>query len=135
MKQDKTSEKSSKGPKVVIIEDDQFLRELASEKLDHEGFIVSSAVDGAEGLRLISQESPDIILLDIILPGIDGFEVLKRIKSNDTMKHTPVIMLSNLGQQTDIDHAMRLGAKDYIVKAHHTLDEIIEKIKQSLHNK
>lgn len=135
MKQDTTSEKSSKGPKVVIIEDDQFLRELASEKLDHEGFTVYSAIDGAEGLRIISQESPDIVLLDIILPGIDGFEVLKRIKSNDTMKHVPVIMLSNLGQQTDIDHAMRLGAKDYIVKAHHTLDEIIEKIKQSLHNK
>lgn len=132
MKQSPSSSKKSKGPKVVIIEDDQFLRELASEKLDHEGFLVHSAVDGPEGLRLISQESPDIVLLDIILPGIDGFEVLKRIKSNDTIKHIPVIMLSNLGQQTDIDHAMRLGAKDYIVKAHHTLDEIIEKIKQSL---
>lgn len=128
----KKNSEGGNGNKILIIEDDQFLRDLATTKLKREGFEVFGAVDGNEGLKLLSSSNPDIILLDIILPGIDGFEVLRRIKADKDHKNIPVILLSNLGQRSDVERGLALGAKDYIIKAHNTLDEIIEKIKSAL---
>ncbi len=122
-------------PKVLIVEDDKFLRELINRKLQSEGFETVLAIDGEIGLDLAGKESPDIILLDLILPGINGFEVLTRIEENESIKEIPVIILSNLGQKDDIDKGMGLGAADYLVKAHFTPNEIIEKINQTLEKK
>ena len=119
-------------PKILVIEDDKFLRELLERKLREEGFTVSSANNGEEGLNKIQEEKPELVLLDLILPGIDGFEILKKIRENPELSHIPIIVLSNLGQQEDIKRAKSLGAKDYLVKAYFTLGEIVDKIKSYL---
>ncbi len=118
--------------KILIIEDDKFLRELINRKLQSMDFETVSAIDGEGGLELTGKEKPDIILLDLILPGINGFEVLAKIKGNEATSSIPVIILSNLGQKDDIEKGMNLGAVDYLVKAHFTPNEIIEKINQVL---
>jgi DNA-binding response OmpR family regulator len=115
--------------KILIIEDDRFLRELIARKLKNEGYEVLEAVDGEEGLKRIKEEKPDLILLDLILPGIDGFEVLAKAKEDPDTAQIPVIILSNLGQREEIERGLKLGAIDYLIKAHFTPGEIIEKIK------
>jgi DNA-binding response OmpR family regulator len=122
------------GIKVLLVEDDTFLREICSKKLVKEGFTVFEAVDGEQVIREIDQIEPDIVLLDIILPALDGFGVLTSIRQNtkEKIKTVPVIMLSNLGQEDDIKKAMEIGANNYLVKAHFTTDEIVEKIKTLL---
>ena len=120
--------------KILVVEDDQFLRELIVRKLVKEGFKVSIAIDGQEGLQKIISEIPDLVLLDIILPEMDGFEILKQTKShsNEKVKDIPIILLSNMGQESDIEKAEKLGANDYLIKAEFTTDEIVDKIKNSL---
>jgi len=118
--------------KILVIEDDKFLRELISQKLIKENFEVSEAVDGEEGIKKINEEKPDLILLDLILPGIDGFEVLARMRKESTLSSIPVIILSNLGQKDDVEKGLKMGAADYLIKAHFTPGEIIEKIKAVL---
>lgn len=122
---------------VLIIEDDQFLRDLSSRKLKQEGFQVDVAIDGNEGLKKIEDQKPDVVLLDIILPGIDGFDILQRVRShkNETVRNSTVILLSNLGQEADVAKGQRLGADDYLIKANFTIDEIIEKIQVALSKK
>lgn len=117
---------------ILLIEDDEFLRELISKKLDQEGFKVSQAVDGEEGMKMAKKESPDLVLLDLILPGIDGFEVLFLIKKDKALSQIPVIILSNLGRREDIEKGLNLGAVDYLIKAHFTPQEIIGKIREVL---
>lgn len=120
--------------RVLIIEDDQFLRDLASRKLKQEGFKVDIAIDGTAGLKKIEQDKLDVVLLDIILPGLDGFDILKKVRaSKDTVvRNLVVILLSNLGQEADVAKGERLGADDYLIKANFTIDEIIEKIKAAV---
>ncbi len=118
--------------KILIIEDDKFLRELIVQKLVKEGYGVSKAVDGEEGLKKLKTEQPDLVLLDLILPGIDGFEVLTRRKEEPALLSIPIIILSNLGQKEDVERGLKLGAVDYLIKAHFTPREIIEKIKNTL---
>jgi DNA-binding response OmpR family regulator len=118
--------------KILVVEDDKFLRELIKRKLISENFEVGEAVDGEEALRKVKEEKPDLILLDLILPSIDGFEVLSRLKEDPNSTSIPVIILSNLGQREDIEKGLKLGATDYLVKAHFTPGEIIEKIKNIL---
>ena len=121
------------GKKVLIVEDDRFLREIATQKLEAEGFKVTNATGGKEALDYLNtNERPDVILLDLILPGMSGFEVLEGVKKNDALKAIPVIILSNLGQEEDIDKAKKLGAADYLVKAHFSFAEIIKKIREVL---
>ncbi|MFH1036726.1 MAG: response regulator [Patescibacteria group bacterium] len=115
---------------ILVIEDDKFLRELMSQKLVKEGYKISEAVDGEEGLKKIKEEKPGLVLLDLILPGIDGFEVLSRAKADPEIGKIPVIILSNLGQREDIEKGLKLGATDYLIKAHFTPGEIIDKIKK-----
>jgi DNA-binding response OmpR family regulator len=118
--------------KILIIEDDRFLRELISRKLKNEGYEVLEAMDGEEGLKKIKEEKPDLVLLDLILPCIDGFEVLSIAKENQETSQIPIIILSNLGQREEIEKGLKLGAVDYLVKAHFTPSEIVEKIKNFL---
>ena len=118
--------------KILIIEDDKFLRELVIQKLGKEGFEVVEGADGTEGLRKIKETKPDLVLLDLILPGIDGFEVLRQAKKDDDISSIPVLILSNLGQQDDIQKGLELGAVDYLIKAHFTPAEIVAKIKSIL---
>lgn len=115
--------------KILIIEDDKFLRELIIQKVSKEGYEAVGALDGEEGMKMAGKERPDLILLDLILPTMDGFEVLAKLKGEASTKDIPVIVLSNLGQKEDIDKGIKLGAKDYMIKAHFTPGEIIEKIK------
>jgi len=117
---------------ILVVEDDKFLRELMSQKLIKENYNVSEAVDGEEGLKKVKEEKPDLVLLDLILPGIDGFEVLARMREEQGVAKIPVIILSNLGQKEDIEKGLSLGAVDYLVKAHFTPGEIIGKIKRVL---
>ena len=123
---------SSLQERILVIEDDKFLRELIAKKLIKEGYETSEAVDGEEGIKKIKEEKPDLILLDLILPGIDGFEVLSRMREDSTTNSIPVIILSNLGQKEDVEKGLKLGAVDYLIKAHFTPGEIIEKIKTAL---
>jgi DNA-binding response OmpR family regulator len=114
---------------ILLVEDDKFLRELMVQKLAKEGYQVVEAVDGEEGVKKAKEGNPGLVLLDLILPGIDGFEVLTKIKADPLTSAIPVIILSNLGQREDVERGMNLGASDYLIKAHFTPGEIIEKIK------
>ena len=118
--------------KILIVEDDKFLRELIAQKLTKEGYETFEAVDGEDGIKKIKEEKPELVLLDLILPGIDGFEVLSRMKEDPILSKIPVIILSNLGQKEDVERGLKLGAIDYLIKAHFTPGEIIEKIKAIL---
>ncbi len=115
--------------KILIIEDDKFLRELIGQKLLKEGYDIIEAVDGEKGIKSVKDEKPDLVLLDLILPGMDGFEVLIKIKEDSEIAQIPVIILSNLGQKDDIEKGLKMGAVDYLIKAHFTPGEIIDKIK------
>jgi len=128
------AEANSGGAKVLLVEDDSFLRDICQKKLIKEGFNVDMAVNGEEAVKKVDEFKPEIVLLDIILPAMDGFEVLKRIRSHndEAIKTMPVIMLTNLGQEEDVKKALELGASDYLVKAHFTTEEIAEKIKSQL---
>jgi len=119
---------------VLLVEDDSFLRDISSRKLTKEGFTVFEAIDGEQAVQGASQVKPDIILLDIILPVYDGFQILEKIRSNpdSSINKIPIIMLSNLGQDNDIKRALDMGANDYLVKAHFTTEEIVGKIKSHL---
>ena len=121
--------------KVLIVEDDKFLSELISTKLSKEGFDVVLATDGESGLQKAISEKPHIILRDIMLPGMSGFEVLQSLKSQQdkTVANIPVLILSNFGQESKVKQGLELGAKDYLVKANFTTGEIVEKIKNTLH--
>lgn len=118
--------------RVLLVEDDSFLRDLISQKMKKEGFTVIEAVDGEESLKKAANENPHIILLDLILPGADGFEVLRKLRAEPITGKVPIIVLSNLGQKEDVEKGIRLGATDYLVKAHNTPGEIIDKIKTIL---
>ena len=120
---------------ILIIEDDKFLRELISRKIINEGFKMEEAIDGEEGLKKLQEVKPDLILLDLILPGLDGFEVLERIKDNPSTSIIPVLILSNLGQRDEIEKGLKLGAVDFLVKAHFTPEEIVNKVKEILSKK
>src|SRR3989344_3006689 len=120
--------------RILLVEDDNFLRDLISQKLRKESFNVLDALDGEDALKKAKSEKPHLILLDLILPGIDGFETLKQIRADDEIGKTPVIVLSNLGQKDDVEKAKRLGATDYLIKAYNTPGEIVGRIKQVLAN-
>lgn len=115
---------------VLVVEDDKFLSGLMVKKLQQEEWKVLLAGDGEKALQMVIGEKPDIVLLDIVLPGIDGFEVLNRLKNNPATKNIPVILLSNLGQESDIKRGHDLGAVEFMTKANFTLNEIVQKVYQ-----
>ena len=116
--------------KVLIVEDDKFLLSMYSTKFKKDNFQVVVAEDGEKGLKQATQEKPDIILLDIILPKKDGFEVLEELKSREETKNIPVLLLTNLSQQDDTKKGLSLGAEDYLIKAHFMPSEVVKKVKK-----
>lgn len=117
---------------ILVIEDDKYLRDVLVEKLKKEGFEVSEAIDGESGLAMTAEKKPDLVVLDIILPLMNGFDYLDAKIKQETLAQIPVIILSNLGQREDVERGMKLGAKDYIVKAHFTPNDLISKVKKVL---
>jgi len=116
--------------KILIVEDDAFLAEMYATKFKLEGFEVVVAGDGEEGLKLAGSEIPDIILLDILLPKLDGFAVLKKVKKDSKTKAIPVILLTNLGQKDDIKKGLEEGAEGYLIKAHFMPSEVVDKVRK-----
>jgi CheY-like chemotaxis protein len=120
--------------KILIVEDDPMVAKLYKTKLEMEGFEVIEAGEGQDGLQKLSQ-NPHLILLDLMMPIMDGFEFLETIKKNQKYKNIPVIALTILGQDVDIQKAKRLGAVDYLVKTDLTPKQVVEKIREHLPNK
>lgn len=116
--------------KILLIEDDITLLEMYKMKFREEGYEVDASPRGAEGLDLAQKNKYDIILLDIILPEIDGLAILKELKEKASTKNTPVILLSNLGQDTDIKRGQELGAAYYLVKANFTPSQVVSKVEE-----
>jgi CheY-like chemotaxis protein len=114
--------------KIVLAEDDKFISRAYKDGLTRAGYLVVPAMDGAEALVKVRETIPDIILLDLIMPVKNGFEALEEIKADPSIKNIPVIVLSNLGQESDIDKARTLGAADYMIKSNFSMQEVIEKI-------
>lgn len=119
--------------KIIIVEDDRFLRKVYEEKFKSmEGYETLSAADGVSALDLIRKEHPDLVLLDLVLPEMDGFTVLEKLKVDPELADIPVIILSNLGQEEDLIRGQELGAADYLIKSDVTIKSISEKIKKIL---
>lgn len=118
--------------RVLIVEDEEFLVRTLEDNLISEGFEVDSAMDGETALEKIEKNKPNLILLDLLLPKKDGFYVLNQVKQNLEWKLIPVIVLSNLGGDTEIKQALELGADDYFVKSQHPIQEVVEKVKKYL---
>lgn len=125
-----SSSKEGNAIKILLVEDDSFLAGMYVTKLNLEGFKVTLKSDGEEALEAVKNESPDLILLDIVLPKKSGFDVLKEIKSDPKLKDIRVILLTNLGQREDVTKGLQLGADDYLIKAHFMPSEVVEKIKK-----
>jgi two-component system response regulator VicR len=118
--------------KILFVEDEPSLQKAISELLNQEGYEVLTASDGEEGLKRAKDKDPDLILLDLILPKKDGFEVLKEIKEDEKMKDIPVIVLTNLEGIGDVEKALTLGAKTYLVKANYDLEDVLKMVKENL---
>lgn len=120
--------------KILFIEDEPSLQKSIGTTLSQEGYEMVSALDGQEGVKHAKAELPDLILLDLILPRKDGFEVLREIKMDPATKSIPIIVLTNLEGPDHIERAMELGAQGYLVKANYSLEEVVEKVKSILDN-
>jgi len=118
--------------KILFIEDEFTLQETMGKFLEREGYKIIHALDGKIGLQLAKKEKPDLILLDLVLPKLSGFEVLKKIKEDEKIQNTPVIVLTNLGSSEDIKKILELGATTFLIKADQNLKDIAEKIKYAL---
>ncbi len=118
--------------KILVVEDDIFLRKVISRKLFKSGYLPVEAADGEKGFEDLKKEKPDLVLLDLVLPEMTGFEFLAKIKKDASFSKIPVIILSNLGDKKSIDRGKEMGAVDYLIKAHFTPGEIIDKIKTIL---
>lgn len=115
---------------ILLVEDDEMLHTMYTQKFTKEGYEVLSGYNGAEGIQMAEEHQPAIILLDIIMPKMDGFVALKKLKKNEATKDIPVILLTNLGQEEDIRKGKELGAADYFIKANHTPQEVVDKVKE-----
>lgn len=121
--------------KILLVEDDKMLADMYITKFTKEGLKVIRAEDGAQGLEMAKKEKPDIVLLDIIMPKLDGFAVLKELKKDPNTQDVHVLLLTNLGQSEDVEKGKELGADDYFIKANHTPAEIVEKVRYMLTKK
>ncbi len=117
-----------KGKKILWVEDDKLLGSILFKKFQTSGHTVMFAKNGEETFALLEKNTPDIIILDILLPGMNGFEILQKIKTNEKMRAIPVIMLSNMSKSTDMEKAKTLGANKFLVKVAVSLDEIINEV-------
>lgn len=114
--------------KILLIEDEELMIELLEKKLNREGYQVVIAKDGIEGLEKAKKEAPDIILTDVVMPRMGGFEVMEKLGKDEALKMIPVIVISNSGQPVELDRAKRLGAKDWLVKTEFDPQEVVDKV-------
>lgn len=121
--------------KILVVEDEGAMRDIVAHKLQSHGFLVSQAADGKEGLVVFDREHPDLVLLDLMLPEVDGFTVLETIRKNPdpTVANTPVIILSNIWNDQDILRVRELKVSDYMIKAYFTTEEILNTVNKVLH--
>ena len=118
--------------KILLVEDDPFLIDIYSTKLEEAGFNVSIAKEGSQVLEMAKKNKPDLILLDIVLPNVDGWQILKQIKEEPSSKQAKIIILSNLSQKEEVEKGMRLGADRYLIKSDYTPSQVLEEIKKLL---
>jgi len=116
--------------KILLVEDDPFLIDIYTTKLKDSGFSVQTVADGEEAINKIKEEKPDLVVLDIVLPHVDGWEILNQIKADKELKKIKVILLSNLGQKEEVEKGLKLGATKYLIKAHYTPGQVVEEIKK-----
>lgn len=120
---------------VLIVEDDAFLAEIYQKKFEMEGFKVSTANNGEKGLADMKKKMPDVVLLDVLLPKMDGFAVLDAAKADAKTKNIPIILLTNLGQKDDVQKGLQKGAEDYLIKTHFKPSEVVDKVRKVLYKK
>lgn len=113
---------------ILLVEDDSFVSDIYQKKIESEGFKIVTAENGVEAIKKLNEIVPDLILLDIVMPYMDGMDVLKEIKANDKWKNIPVILLTNLSEKEKIEEAIGIGANDYLIKSHFTPSEVISKV-------
>ena len=118
------------GKKILIIEDDHFLSSLMKARLEKENFSTTQAFNGEEAFSILKQSKPDLIILDLIMPKMSGFELLETISVDPQISQIPVMILSNLGQESDIQKVKRLGATEYFVKVKTSIDDLVAKVKE-----
>ena len=118
--------------KILLVEDDSLIVEIYTTRLKQADFEIESVPDGESAIRRLKEKAFDLVLLDIVLPNIDGWEILRKIKKDDELKKLEVIILSNLGQKEEVEKGMKLGASKYIIKAHHTPSEVAAEVKKIL---
>jgi two-component system, OmpR family, response regulator VicR len=114
--------------KILLVEDEELIISLLQKKLVKEGYEVTLARNGEEGLKVMPELKPDIVLLDIIMPKKGGFDVLEAMSKDDNLKNIPVVIISNSGQPVELDRAKRLGAKDWLIKTNFDPQEVVEKV-------
>ncbi|PJE64709.1 MAG: response regulator [Candidatus Ryanbacteria bacterium CG10_big_fil_rev_8_21_14_0_10_43_42] len=117
---------------ILIVDDDEYLLEMYVLKFKEAGFVVETAQDGKSAIEVAREKQPAVILLDVVLPAMDGFEILRNIRTEKLVPHARIIMLTNLGQKNDTEKGKALGADGYIVKAHFTPSEVVEKVEAIL---
>lgn len=118
--------------RILLIEDEELMVDLLQRKLSQEGYEVLIARNGEEGLKLAREQNPDLILLDIIMPKMGGFEVMERISKDNDLRKIPVIVISNSGQPVEIDKAQKLGARDWLIKTEFDPKEVVKKVKKQI---
>lgn len=129
----KNPSKISNGVKnILLAEDDPFLINIYTNKLKSTGFEVEVAEAGGEVLRKLKEKKFDLLLLDIVLPGISGWEILEKIRENENLKNLKILIISNLGQRSEVEKGLKLGAANYLIKAHYTPSEVVEEIRKIL---
>jgi CheY-like chemotaxis protein len=118
--------------RVLVIEDEKFLSNILKLKLEREGFSVIQAFDGEEGLQIMKEQKPDLVVLDLVMPRMSGFEVLERVSMDPQLGGTPIVVASNLGQESDMQKAQNFGVRGYFVKAQTSVDDLVAMFKQAL---
>lgn len=118
--------------KILIVEDDQFLSLILKGRLEKEGFVVLQAFDGQEGLDVLKRETPHLIILDLIMPRMSGFEFLEAVATDPQLSRIPIVVASNLGQESDIEKAKQFGVLDYYVKVRMSVDDLVNMLKNRL---
>lgn len=123
---------TTKKKKILIVEDDAFLSGLYVKKFSEEGFDVFVSMDGVKGLETAKKQRPDLIILDILLPELNGYDVLASLKKEKATSEIPVVMLTNFFQKEDINKCLKMGARDYLIKSHFMPSEVVDKVKKIL---
>lgn len=118
--------------KILLVEDEDFIRELYTRQLTKAGFTVKSAANGQTGLEMLKNETFDLLLLDIMLPGINGLQLLREFKTQNPNSQMITILLTNLGQESVIKEGFELGAQAYLIKASYTPDQVVNEVKNAL---